>query len=90
MVVAADDPRLQQCGFAKLEGEHVHHIMRKYEIILGRKSKSKDTDVVLGDVMSVSREHAKIYYNFDTSEGLMLAAMSRLSRSCKPRSRCCV
>lgn len=39
--IAPNDPRLQQCGFAKLQGEGIEHVMRKYEITLGRVSKSK-------------------------------------------------
>ena len=66
--VSGGDPRLARCGFAKLVGEKVDHIMRKYEITLGRRSKATNLDVVLGDFMSVSRNHARIYYNFETGE----------------------
>lgn len=65
MPISPSDPRLKSVGFAKLAGENVDHIMRKYEIVLGRKSKASPVDVVLGDMMSVSRQHAKIYFNFE-------------------------
>jgi hypothetical protein len=46
------DPRLKQCGFAKLEGildgREIVHFVTKYEVILGRSSKSSAVDVVLG------------------------------------------
>lgn len=37
--VSASDPRLQKVGFAKLLGDGVEYYIRKYEIVLGRKSK---------------------------------------------------
>jgi hypothetical protein len=69
MPIAPDDPRLQQCGFAKLvdEANDLVYVMRKYEIVLGRQSKSAGTDVVLGqDNMNVSRAHATIRWNFES------------------------
>ncbi|GMH39980.1 hypothetical protein BSKO_07884 [Bryopsis sp. KO-2023] len=65
MPIADDDPRLAKCGFAKLQGDGFEFFMRKYEIGLGRKSKSNSLDVVLGDHMNISRKHACIRYNFD-------------------------
>lgn len=64
--VADMDARVKRCGFARLYGEEVDYIVRKYDILLGRKSKASAVDVVLGDHMSVSRQHARIYYNFKT------------------------
>ena len=69
-------------GIARLVGTNVDHTMRKYEIVLGRRSKSTDLDVVLGDMMSVSRKHAKIYYNFDASEPPPAALYRRCARLC--------
>jgi hypothetical protein len=68
MPIAPNDPRLQHCGFAKLVDveNNILFYMRKYEICIGRKSKSADTDLVLGDNMNISRQHALIRYNFDT------------------------
>lgn len=65
--IAHDDPRLKEVGFAKLVGGDISYVMRKYDIILGRKSKQDNVDLVLGDLMSISRQHCKIYYNFETS-----------------------
>jgi hypothetical protein len=67
MPVSPDDPRLAKCGFAKLVGPDVELYMRKYELTIGRKSKSTALDVVLGDNMNISRLHAKINYNFQTA-----------------------
>jgi hypothetical protein len=66
MPVAPDDERLARVGFARLSGPGVDHLVRKYEVLLGRRSKAADLDVPLGDLMSVSRRHAKIAYNFET------------------------
>ena len=68
MAVSPDDPRLSRAGFARLAGDEVNYIIRKYEVLLGRRSKTAGLDVVLGDYMSVSRQHGRIYYNFDASE----------------------
>lgn len=70
MPVHPDDPRLARCGFAKLfgDGGRLDYIVRKYEVTLGRPSKGKAVDVPLADHKAVSREHAHIRYNFDTSE----------------------
>ncbi|BDA48938.1 probable transcriptional activator FHA1 at N-terminal half [Coccomyxa sp. Obi] len=65
MGVSPDDPRIEQIGFAKLLGEDLELYAKKYEIVIGRKSKSSVVDVVLGDTMSISRQHAKILYKFD-------------------------
>mmetsp|Transcript_35095 Transcript_35095/g.98955 ORF Transcript_35095/g.98955 Transcript_35095/m.98955 type:complete len:151 (-) Transcript_35095:226-678(-) len=56
-----------KAGFAKLVGVHgldLDYTIQKYEVILGRRSKSTQCDVILGDSMSISRVHAKIAYNF--------------------------
>lgn len=70
MPVAADDPRLARCGFAKLSGDggKLDVVLRKYAVLLGRPSKGKDVDVPLEGHKAVSREHAWIRYNFATSE----------------------
>jgi hypothetical protein len=66
MPISSKDPRLQKCGFAKLQGEDVEFYFKKYEIILGRRSKSTALDVVLGENMNISRQHAVIRYSFET------------------------
>lgn len=68
MPVAPNDPRLEKCGFAKLLGEGYEFFVKKYEVTMGRKSKSTALDIVLGDNMNISRHHATIRYNFDTSK----------------------
>eukprot|EP00877_Chromochloris_zofingiensis_P010598 jgi/Chrzof1/5792/Cz16g16020.t1 len=65
MPIASDDPRLDRCGFAKLVGDGVEYHIKKYEVMLGRRSKSTALDVVLGDNMNISRLHAAIKYNFE-------------------------
>lgn len=64
MGLSADDPRVGRVAFAKLQGEGLEYFVRKYEVLLGRKSKSTELDIVLGDNMNISRQHAKIAYNF--------------------------
>lgn len=66
MTFSDDDPRLQAVGYAKIVGEGVEHVLHKYSCVIGRRNKSKPLDVAL-DLMSVSREHAKIAYNFKSS-----------------------
>ena len=39
--------------------------VRKFEVMMGRTSK-QPTDVALGDNMNISRQHAKIVYNFQS------------------------
>ena len=66
---AMDKELVEKVGFAKLmgtEGSDLDYTVKKYEIFIGRKSKSTPVDVVLGNSMSISRKHAKISYNFDT------------------------
>lgn len=54
MPIGEDDPRLAKCGFAKLQGEGIEVYVRKYTIYLGRKSKSTNLDVVLGEIVQRS------------------------------------
>jgi hypothetical protein len=68
MPVAANDARVQRVAFAHLVGNDIDYLMKKYEITLGRKAKNYTPDVIMGDTMSVSRQHAKIVYNFDASK----------------------
>lgn len=54
-------------AFAKLQGENFEYYMRKYSIMLGRNSKKMSVDVdlrKLGGGMTISRHHARIYYDF--------------------------
>ncbi|KAK9790762.1 hypothetical protein WJX73_008037 [Symbiochloris irregularis] len=62
-MVSPDDPRIARCGFCRLEGDGgLDFFAQRYEIALGRKSKSTHLDVVLGDNMNISRNHAKIVF----------------------------
>lgn len=57
-----------EAGFAKLQGEDFEYYMQTYSIILGRNSKKTFVDVDLaglGGGMNISRQHAKIFYDFD-------------------------
>jgi len=49
MGLAADDPRISRIAFAKLQGDGFEYFVRKYEVLLGRKSKSTELDIVLGE-----------------------------------------
>mmetsp|Transcript_27938 Transcript_27938/g.33938 ORF Transcript_27938/g.33938 Transcript_27938/m.33938 type:complete len:178 (-) Transcript_27938:903-1436(-) len=64
----SDDHEASRVGFAKLKGKDFEYFMQKYEVKLGRQSKSSQVDLVLGDerMMNISRHHASIIYNFDT------------------------
>ena len=44
------DPRIGRCGFCKLEGvsEDMEFVSRRYEVTIGRRSKTTPLDVVLG------------------------------------------
>lgn len=54
-MVASDDPRIVRCGFCKLEGDVVDEFFcKRYEIVLGRRSKSTRLDVVLGEYAPAS------------------------------------
>jgi hypothetical protein len=55
-------------GFAKLQGEDFEYYMQTYSIVLGRNSKKTLVDVDLaglGGGMNISRQHARIFYDFD-------------------------
>ncbi|XP_047325702.1 FHA domain-containing protein FHA2-like [Impatiens glandulifera] len=56
-----------EAGFAKLQGEDFEYFMQTYSIILGRNSKKSTVDVdlsSLGGGMNISRNHARIFYDF--------------------------
>lgn len=56
-----------EVGFAKLQGEDFEYYMQTYSIILGRNSKKSTVDVdlsSLGGGMNISRNHARIFYDF--------------------------
>lgn len=52
-MVGPDDPRIARCGFCRLEGDGgLDFFAQRYEIALGRKSKSTHLDVVLGALLA--------------------------------------
>ncbi|CAK9221739.1 unnamed protein product [Sphagnum jensenii] len=54
--------------FAKLQGEDFEYYMQTYSILLGRNSKKSFVDVDLaglGGGMNISRQHARIFYDFE-------------------------
>ncbi|KAI9349202.1 hypothetical protein BDR26DRAFT_853217 [Obelidium mucronatum] len=52
-------------AYAKIEGRDFTYFMRKLQVVLGRKVAQNDqVDVHLGNVKSISRNHAKIQFNF--------------------------
>ncbi|THU50529.1 hypothetical protein C4D60_Mb06t21190 [Musa balbisiana] len=54
-------------GFAKLQGDDFEYYMQTYSIVLGRNSKTSEVDVDLASIgggMSISRRHARIFYDF--------------------------
>ncbi|CAA3031812.1 FHA domain-containing FHA2 [Olea europaea subsp. europaea] len=56
-----------EAGFAKLQGEDFEYYMQAYSIILGRTSKKSSVDLdlfSLGGGMNISRQHARIFYDF--------------------------
>ncbi|KAJ0969172.1 hypothetical protein J5N97_022049 [Dioscorea zingiberensis] len=56
-----------EAGFAKLQGEDFEYYMQTYSIVLGRNSKKATVDVdlaSLGGGMNISRNHARIFYDF--------------------------
>lgn len=48
MVLSELDPRVQRCGFCKLEGGGIEFTCKRYDITLGRRSKTP-IDVELGE-----------------------------------------
>ncbi|CAI7847298.1 unnamed protein product [Closterium sp. NIES-54] len=60
-----------RAGFAKLHGEDFEYFMQSYSVVLGRNSKKSSVDLdlsALGGGMNVSRNHARIFYDFAARE----------------------
>ncbi|KAI9478878.1 MAG: fork head domain-containing protein [Benjaminiella poitrasii] len=54
-------------AYAKLEGDNFCYYIRTLQVTLGRKAKEPDNvDIPLGNVKSISRQHARLAYNFTT------------------------
>ncbi|KAI8380708.1 fork head domain-containing protein [Blakeslea trispora] len=60
-------------AYAKLEGEDFCYYIRTLQVTLGRKVKKPDSvDIPLGNIKSVSRQHARLFYNFTTQRFEMM------------------
>lgn len=54
-------------AYAKLEGDDCCYYIRTLQVTLGRKvAKPGNVDIPLGNSKSVSRHHARLFYNFVT------------------------
>ena len=53
-------------AYAKLEGETVCYYVKTLQVTIGRRTSPTDQiDLHLGPIKSISRQHARLYYNFD-------------------------
>jgi hypothetical protein len=60
-------------AYAKLEGDEFCYYIRTLQVTLGRKgSKNENVDIPLGTTKSVSRQHARLFYNFTTQRFEMM------------------
>lgn len=65
-IVASIDSGSVQ-AYAKLEGDELCYYMRTLQVSLGRKvSTPNNVDIPLGNTKSVSRQHARVFYNFSS------------------------
>lgn len=54
-------------AYAKLEGDDFCYYIRTLQVSLGRKvTNPENIDIPLGNTKSVSRQHARLFYNFST------------------------
>lgn len=60
-------------AYAKLEGDQACYYIRTFQVTLGRTVTRMNTvDIPLGKVKSVSRQHARLFYNFATQRFEMM------------------
>ncbi|OZJ02957.1 hypothetical protein BZG36_04625 [Bifiguratus adelaidae] len=60
-------------AYAKLEGEEFCYYIRTLQVTLGRKASSAEkVDIPLGATKAVSRQHARLFYNFTTQRFEMM------------------
>ncbi|CAJ0825646.1 2532_t:CDS:2 [Entrophospora sp. SA101] len=53
-------------AYAKLEGETVCYYVKALQVTIGRRTSPTDQiDLHLGPIKSISRQHARLYYNFN-------------------------
>lgn len=59
------DAHLQRCGFAKIVGSvnsrPVEHYVAKYEVVLGRNSKSSTVDIELGATLACAARGSQVW-----------------------------
>lgn len=84
--VAPDDPRLLQIGFAKLQGPSIDYVIRKYDIMMGRGTKPGTIDLGLGDGKQLSRQHARIFFDFGSGDASRVGGCGRGIGSVRPGS----
>ena len=54
-------------AYAKLEGEEYCYYIRTLQVTMGRQmTRANTVDIPLGNAKSVSRQHARLFYNFAT------------------------
>ena len=52
-------------AYAKLEGDNFCYYIKTLQVILGRKTSGSDqVEIHLGSTKAISRQHARLYYNF--------------------------
>ncbi|KAF9906212.1 Pre-rRNA-processing protein fhl1 [Lobosporangium transversale] len=60
-------------AYAKLEGDSFCYYIRTLQVTFGRKASSSDhVDVHLGPTKAISRQHARLFYNFTTQRFEMM------------------
>ncbi|KAF7721158.1 Pre-rRNA-processing protein fhl1 [Apophysomyces ossiformis] len=60
-------------AYAKLEGDDFCYYIRTLQVTLGRnQAKPESVDIPLGKSKSVSRQHARVFYNFTTQRFEMM------------------
>uniref|UniRef100_A0A7S0YMJ3 FHA domain-containing protein n=1 Tax=Polytomella parva TaxID=51329 RepID=A0A7S0YMJ3_9CHLO len=65
-MVLEENLRLQNFGFAKLEGASFDYYIQKYTTSFGRSSEgTSEVDVELGNLSNISKKHFIIKYNFE-------------------------
>ncbi|KAF9569977.1 Pre-rRNA-processing protein fhl1 [Mortierella alpina] len=60
-------------AYAKLEGDSFCYYIRTLQVTFGRKASSSDqVDIHLGPTKAISRQHARLFYNFTTQRFEMM------------------
>ncbi|KAG0057533.1 Pre-rRNA-processing protein fhl1 [Gryganskiella cystojenkinii] len=60
-------------AYAKLEGDSFSYYIRTLQVTFGRKASSSDqVDIHLGPTKAISRQHARLFYNFTTQRFEMM------------------